>query len=214
MRLVQLITALIVGFFISRVAMGAESESAKQLEQIKINAENSEKNQQAYEKNQKTAEQNVKALEENLKALASQKVQIKDNAKKADENVATMQKQENQVQGLIKKENDQIETEKKQISDLEAKIAKLKDNILKRQTNISEYNSKITTLTSEKNQWLEQKSMAEGLEKTIVDKEKQANIELTDWKKKAKGYAAETAKWRSEAEANKALYKKYDQLNK
>lgn len=213
MKWIQFIVVLVTVFFIGRVAF-SETEAERKLKQIDLNVENSQKNKESYEKNQKITEDNIKAIDENLKALAAQKTQIQENTKKADQNVATMVKQEAQIQTLIKKENSQIESENKQISELESKIAKIKENIAKRQTAIGEYNVKSKSIVSEKEQWIEQKNMALGLEKTIDDKKRQADQDRAEWKKKQEGYAQEVKKWKTELDNNRSLQKKYNQLNK
>ncbi len=210
-RLVIIISTI---FFMGRAAWSADGEVQTQLNQLKLNQENSEKNKEGYEKNQKISADNVKAIDENLKALATQRAQIHENVKKADANVAIMDKQEGQINSLIKKETDQEESEKKQVAALEERINKLKENMAKRESNIMEYQGKMKTISTEKNQWMEQKKIAEDVEKTIDGKEKQANVDRAEWKKKANAYAAEVAKWKSEADTNRSTFKKYDKLNK
>jgi chromosome segregation ATPase len=204
-----------VVFFGARAAWSASTDSEVQgkMDQMKINVENSEKNRDSYEKNQKIADDNVKALDENLKALSTQRDQIRENVKKADQNVGIMAKQEGQIADLIKKENTTVDTEKKQISDLQSKIDKLNQNIVKRGTNVTEYNAKLELIKKQKTEWEGQKQAAEDLEKAINDKETKATADKTEWKKKAAAYAVEAKKWKTEADENSSLNKKYQKLN-
>ncbi len=208
-----LLSSSLIGFLSSPV-FAAESEVQGQLDQLKTNAENSEKNRSSYEKNQKVADQNVKTLDGNLKELGKQKEQINDNAHKADLNVGTMEKQETQMRGLSEKEKQQIDVENQQVAQLEDKINKVKGNITKRLANQQAYDAKIQTIALEKKQWVDQKKSADDIIKSIGVKEIQAKTDLTEWKKKSEAYTAEVKKWKAEADKNRTTYDKYEKLNK
>ena len=109
---------------------------------------------------------------------------------------------------LVKLPPQEIEEGSRDVRDV------IKENIAKRQTAIGEYNVKSKSIVSEKEQWIEQKNMALGLEKTIDDKKRQADQDRAEWKKKQEGYVQEVKKWKTELDNNRSLQKKYNQLNK
>lgn len=208
----QILMTLMLAGWIQSASADEKAQIRESIDQLKINAENSQSNLEQYKKNMETVKTNLGEVDKALKNLRSMRKQVLENSKKAELNKADLDRQKLVLAGYIKKEDEKKMGEQKQIEALQKKIADLQKNQLKRDENVANYNLKMQEIEREKLEWDEQKKNSEEIVSQISAKEKIASDERTRWAQKDDSYTKEVEKWNREAKFADSNYRKYKKL--
>lgn len=190
----------------------AETDVEAQLQRLKTNMENSQKNYEQYRKNLDVVSQNIKESEKAIQDLKKLKLDLSANSNKVEENKKALDKAKLQVLDLKAKEKLKLEQEGKQLAELEAVMKKLQGNMKQREINLATYDAKVGEIENEKMDWDNQKKSMAELDGKISEKEKLAQVERQKWQAKKSDYSKETAKWETTKKSSSENYAKYKRL--
>jgi hypothetical protein len=207
----KLIVITAIAFFCVKAA--AKTDPANTLDQLKVNAENSEFNYRQYQDNLDVVNKNVEQSDKAAQELRALKKQLISNTQNVDKNKKSLAEVQIEIQKLKKKEQDRLAQDEKQILEVKKILEKLEANKQKRLENVTAYDQMNTQVEQEIKEWDTQVQQMATLQKELDAKEKRAVDEKVHWQAKRKDYEAESKKWSAQAKSSKATYDKYKKMN-
>lgn len=191
----------------------AETGIQPKLDQLKQNAENSQKNLDQYEGNLKTVEKNIMEIDQAMITLGRQRQQIQKNIANVEKGRQELDLQKKSVDALITKEKVKIEKDQEQINQIKKRLAELEENKQRRELNIVSYQKKLDEIEQGHKDWQSQRDQVSSIESEIANKEKVAKEDRQKWTEKRDTYKGEVVKWKKEAKTNLTNYKRYKKLS-
>jgi hypothetical protein len=203
---------MVLSVLLYTCATQAKTDTKAAVEQLKINAENSDANYKQYQDNMDIVNNNVVEAQKAINELEKLKKQLVLNTKNVGKNKMGLEKMEKDILLLKAKENERILAEDKQIAQTKALLEKLEANKKKREENQIAYDKMVEQVKLENAQWDEQVKQMDELLAQIDAKTNKANAEKQTWVNKRKDYEEEATKWKKESLEARESYNKLQKV--
>jgi chromosome segregation ATPase len=190
----------------------AKTNVEGQIEQLKVNAENSEFNYRQYQDNLDVVNKNVEQSDKAIKDLRQMKKQLITNTQNVDKNKKALADMEKDIQSLKAKEQVKMQKEDQQIAEVKKILEKLEANKKKREENLLAYDKMTEQVKQEQKDWDTQVQQMATLQKDLDAKELKATEEKTTWQAKRKDYEAEAKKWEAKAAESRNSHSKIKKI--
>lgn len=207
------IAGIAAALILSGPAANAKTDTAKQIEKLKVNAENSEANYEQYRANLEIVNKNIEQADGALKEIRKMKTQLVSNTQNVEKNKQALMKLEQELGKLKAKELEEIKKDEAQIAELRKVLEKLEANKRVREQNVAAYDQKVLEVQKERADWDSQVQQMASLQKQLNEKEQKAAEEKATWTAKRKDYEGEAKKWQAQAASARETYTKYKKLD-
>lgn len=205
---------ILIGLAIMAVSFSAraKTDTTKSIEQLEVNADNSEFNFKQYQDNLDIVNKNIDQSDKAIKDLRQMKSQLIKNTKNVDANKKALVKMEQDVQVMKKAEQVKLQKDEAQIAEVKKFLAGLEENKKKREENMLAYDKMLEQAKQEQIDWELQVKQMSTLMSDLETKEKKATEEKQSWTAKRRDYEGEAKKWEAQAANSRATYNKYKKL--
>jgi chromosome segregation ATPase len=208
----KITTAVAIAALIGSTAF-AKTDTSKQVEKLKVNAENSEANYDQYKSNLEIVNKNIDQADGALKDIRKMKTQLVSNTQNVEKNKQALVKLEQELVKFKTQEQEKIKADEVQIAELKKTLEKLEANKKMREQNVLAYDAKTEEVKKERADWDTQVAQMASLQKQLAEKEQKASEEKNAWTAKRKDYEGEARKWQNQAASARETYSKYKKLD-